>query len=73
MTSLRGGFGGAELDTGAALALATAQGVPPATAAAWLSDFLAGMIAGLAAKEERNAPVDRHEGRQRVPGGEEGQ
>lgn len=52
MASLRAGFAGAELDTGAALATATAQGVQPPVAAHLLSDFQAGMLAGRQAKKD---------------------
>lgn len=52
MASLRAGFAGAELDTAAALAIATAQGVHPAVAATLLSDFQAGLLAGRAARKE---------------------
>jgi phage gp37-like protein len=51
MACLRGGLSGAEMDTAGALAMATAQGVQPATAAALLNDFLAGMAVGMAARK----------------------
>lgn len=51
-TCLRGGWGGAELDTAAALALATAQGVAPAVAAELLAAFAAGMHEGAAARRQ---------------------
>lgn len=52
MSCLRAGFAGAELDTGAAIAIATAQGVQAPVAATLLSDFQAGMLAGRAAKKD---------------------
>lgn len=50
MACLRAGFAHAELDTAAALAVATAQGVPAPMAAHLLADFTAGMLAGIAAR-----------------------